>query len=176
MKRKLISLLLALTLILWLLGTVIPAVTNEASAQGAAGEEVLDLPTIELPVKGNPKLDSQLNQLVGAEKRGELTAFARQTNIELFNGDVRVIIECLPGQLETASAAAVGAGAKLEMSYSNMLQAKVPVASLSALAEDTIGISAVSLGGWMAGRLSDSPAPEIVKSAPESIAALTESA
>ncbi len=101
----------------------------------SSGGDIQNPPPFASPDKGNPKLDSQLNQLVGAEKRGELNAFAKQTKVELFNGDVRVIIECLPGQLETASAAAVSAGAKLEMSYSNMVQAKVPVASLSALAD-----------------------------------------
>ncbi len=47
--------------------------------------------------------------------------------------------------------------------------------SSSALADDTIGISAVSLGGWMAGRLSGNPAPEIIKSARASMAAVTDS-
>lgn len=100
-----------------------------------SGGDTTNLPPSSLPGKGNPKLDSQLNQLVSAEKRGELAAFAKQSNIELFNGDVRVIIECVPGQLEAASRAATNAGAKLEASYENLLQVVVPVTSLSSLAD-----------------------------------------
>ena len=85
--------------------------------------------------KGNPKLDSQLNQLVLAEAHGEAASFAQQHNIELVNGSVRVIIECIPGQLEAAAEAATSAGAKLEASYDNLLQVVVPVTSLNALAD-----------------------------------------
>lgn len=93
------------------------------------------LPPSYSPDKGNPKLDSRLNQIVNAEKRGELATFAEQSNIKLSDGSVRVIIECLPGQLEAATQAATGAGAKIEASYENLLQALVPVASLSTLAD-----------------------------------------
>jgi len=64
-----------------------------------AGKEEQDLPPIELPEKGNPKLDSQLNQLVHAERNGETASFAEQSNIELVDGAVRVIIECVPVSL-----------------------------------------------------------------------------
>lgn len=100
-----------------------------------SGENTNNLPPTQLPDKGNPKLDSQLNQLLSAEKRGDLAAFAAQSNIELINGDIRVIIECVPGQFEAASKAATGAHAKLETSYENLLQVVVPVASLSVLAD-----------------------------------------
>ncbi|MBI4267006.1 MAG: hypothetical protein HY668_01395 [Chloroflexi bacterium] len=101
----------------------------------ASNRDIINKPQSSPADKGNPKLDSRLNQLVSAERRGELAAFARQSNIELFNGEVRVIIECVPGQLEAATAAATGAGAKLETSYDNLLQVRAPVASLNALAE-----------------------------------------
>jgi hypothetical protein len=87
------------------------------------------------PDKGNPKLDSQLNQLVLAESRGEAASFAKQSNIELVDGAVRVIIECAPGQLEAATKAATSAGAKLETSYENLLQVVVPITSLTTLAD-----------------------------------------
>ncbi len=59
-------------------------------------------------------------------------------------GSVRVIIECVPGQLEAASEAATNAGAKLEASYENLLQVVVPVASLSTLA-DAVSIHFIRL-------------------------------
>lgn len=101
----------------------------------ACGGDIQNLTTFDSANKGNPKLDSQLNQLVLAETRGEAASFAEQSNIELIDGRVRVIVECLPGTLEAASEAATNAGAKLEASYENLLQAVVPVASLSSLAE-----------------------------------------
>jgi len=103
--------------------------------QPASGEEGQDLPPLELPDKGNPKLDSQLNQLVHAERNGETASCAEQSDIELVDGAVRVIIECVPGQLEAATEAATNAGAKLETSYDNLLQVVVPITKLSTLAD-----------------------------------------
>ncbi len=100
-----------------------------------SGQDVIDLPPPELPDKGNPKLDSQLNQLVSAESRGEAASFAEQSDIEWVDGSVRVIIECVPGQIEAASEAATNAGAKLETSYDNLLQVVVPITSLTTLAD-----------------------------------------
>ena len=101
----------------------------------ASGWEILNLTRLHLPDKGNPKLDSQLNQLVRAERQGEAASFAEQSNIELVDGGVRVIIECVPGQLEAATEAATNAGAKLETSYRNLLQVVVPITSLTTLAD-----------------------------------------
>ena len=97
--------------------------------------EIINLPPFDLPAKGNPKLDSQLNQLVDAERHGEAASFAEQSDIELVDRSVRVIIECVPGQLEAATEAATNAGAKLETSYDNLLQVVVPITSLTTLAE-----------------------------------------
>jgi len=47
----------------------------------ASDEKGQDLSQIELPPKGNPKLDSQLNQLVCAESRGETASFAEHSAI-----------------------------------------------------------------------------------------------
>ena len=51
-----------------------------------SGWKIINLSPLDLPDKGNPKLDSQLNQLVNAEMRGEAASFAQQINIELLNG------------------------------------------------------------------------------------------
>ena len=106
--------------------------------------DTINLPPTDLPDKGNPKLDSQLNQLVSAESRGEAASFAEQSDIELVDGSVRVIIECVPGQIEAATEAATNAGAKLETSYDNLLQVVVPITSLTTLA-DAAGIRFIRL-------------------------------
>jgi len=87
-----------------------------------------------LPDKGNPKLDSQLNQLVSAERRGEAASFAEQSDIELVEGNVRVIVECLPDQID-AAVKAVSALGVVETSYRNLLQVVVPITSLTTLAD-----------------------------------------
>ena len=109
-----------------------------------SGQDIIDLPPSDLPDKGNPKLDSQLNQLVDAERRGEAASFAAQSDIDLVDGAVRVIIECVPGQLEAATEAATNAGAKLETSYDNLLQVVVPITSLTTLA-DAVSIHFIRL-------------------------------
>jgi hypothetical protein len=86
------------------------------------------------PEKGNPKLDSQLNRLGLAETHGEAALFAEQNNIELINGSVRVIIECVPGWYEDAAEATNAVGI-IEAKYDALLQAVVPVKSLFDLAD-----------------------------------------
>ena len=86
-----------------------------------------------LPEKGNPKLDSQLNQLIQAEKLGDAASFAEQSNIELVDGNVRVIAESLPDQVDAAVKAAKALGV-VETTYRNLLQVVVPITSLTTLA------------------------------------------
>ena len=124
---------------------------GEQPAAAADGEE-LDLPPIELPDKGNPKLDSQLNQLVSAQTSRKAAGFVQGSNIELVEGNVRVIVECLPGQVDAAVKAA-GALGVVEASHRNLLQVTVPVSQLTALA-DTSGIRLVRLPWY--------PLPDIV--------------
>ena len=101
----------------------------------ASGQDVIDILPSELPDKGNPKLDSQLNQLLHAEKNGEAESFAEQHGIDLVDGKVRVIIECENGQLDSAVKAATEAGANVETSYENLLQIVVPISSLDNLTD-----------------------------------------
>jgi len=92
-------------------------------------------PHSNLPEKGNPKLDSQLNQLVLAESQGQAASFAQKSNIELVDGKVRVIVECLPDQVDAAIEAAHALGT-VETTYDNLLQVVVPITSLSTLADE----------------------------------------
>ena len=97
-------------------------------------ENIEEPPT---PKKGNPKLGSHLWDLISANERGEAEEHAQlREDIDLVDGGVRVIIECVPGQVESAAAAASEAGAKVELTTrSNLVQAVVPITSLNALAE-----------------------------------------
>ena len=101
----------------------------------ASGWEIINLPSFDRPDKGNPKLDSQLNQLVSAERLGEAESFAEQSNIELIEGSVRVIIECVPDQVDNAMLATQNAGATIEMDYDNLLQVVVPINKLTTLTD-----------------------------------------
>lgn len=110
------------------------ALTFGGQPAAAAGGEELDLTQVELAEKGDPKLESRLNQLVSAESRKQAASFAQQSNIELVDKKVRVIVECAPGLLNAASQAARALGASVETSYRNRLQVLVPITSLTALA------------------------------------------
>ena len=107
------------------------------SACTANQEQGEDLsPLLEEPEKGNPKLDSHLNQLIRAERQGEAESFARQSDIELVDGNVRVEIECLPDQVDAAAKEARALGTVEIISRRlNGVQAVVPITSLTTLAE-----------------------------------------
>lgn len=121
-------------------------------ANAADGKEQSLSPLV-LPDKGNPKLDSQLNQLVSAQAPKRAASFAQASNFEMAGGgDVRVIVESLPDQID-AVAKAAGALGVVEASYKNLLQVVVPVTNLTALA-DTAGIRLV--------RMPQSPLPAAV--------------
>jgi len=92
-------------------------------------------PVPEEPEERNPKLDSHLQDLILAERQGEAESFASRRDIELIDGSVRVTIECMPSQVEAAAEAATNAGAKQVRSRKDLVQAVVPITSLTALAE-----------------------------------------
>ncbi len=124
-----------------LLGSGLPFGGQPAGAADGEGE---DLPPLELPEKGNPKLDSQLNQLVSAQtSRRAASSFAQESNIELVDDNVRVIVESLPDQVDAAVKTASASGV-VETTYRNLLQVVMPVSQLTALA-DTPGIRFVRL-------------------------------
>jgi len=83
----------------------------------------------------NPGLSNKLNRLVQAYRQGEVEEFTRQRGTETIDGSVRVIIECVPGQVEAAAEAATDAGAQQVRSRDNLVKALVPIANLTALDE-----------------------------------------
>jgi hypothetical protein len=80
------------------------------------------------------KLDGTLNQLIRAEEKGEAEEFARQRAIELLDGSVRVMIECLAGHAEEVARAA-GAFGIVEGTARDVVQVVVPITNLNALDE-----------------------------------------
>ena len=80
------------------------------------------------------KLEGHLNQLIRAEERGEAEEFARQGNIKLLDGSVRVEIECQSGHAEEVARAASTFGI-VEGTYRDVVQAVVPITNLNALDE-----------------------------------------
>jgi len=106
-----------------------PALANEGE------EEQLDLTEIELPDKGNHKLDSQLNRLVSKADARRSLITVPESSENVTEESVRVILEVLPGQVDAASRAAGNLGV-IEASYGNLLQVTVPVSRLAALADD----------------------------------------
>lgn len=85
--------------------------------------------------KGNPRLSSQLNDLVKANAAGQAASFAAQSQIELVDQRVRVIVEVLPGQMAAVTSAAGKLGV-VETSYNDLLQVLLPVSSLEVLANE----------------------------------------
>lgn len=132
--RRIVSTTITLLLLFSVSALVLAPIACNSN-ENILNEDKINLPPLDSADKKHPKLDSQLNQLVSAEAHGEAVLFAEQSNIELVNTDVRVIIECVPGQLEAATEAATSAGAKLEASYDDLLQVVVPITRLGTLAD-----------------------------------------
>jgi len=113
------------------------------------------------PDKANPRLSSHLDRLIDAESRGEAEAFAGPRRIELLDGDkVRITIECVPGHLG-AVAETAGAYGIVEMSNRSLVQAVVPITSLTALA-GVEGIRRVRLP-WYPDVNAESEGVELIK-------------
>ena len=94
-------------------------------------------PTPDEPKTGHPKLDSRLNSLVDAEKRGEAESFAQSRLIDLVDGSVRVEIKFVSGQLEAAVRAAADLGTvEVVADKMELVLALIPITSLYALAEE----------------------------------------
>ena len=96
---------------------------------------LLSFPACTCNHKGDSKLDFNVKRLIEAEKRGEAEEFAQPRNIELIDGSsVRVIIECLPGQVDMVAQEASSFGT-VELSTMRGVQAVVPINNLTALAD-----------------------------------------
>jgi hypothetical protein len=88
------------------------------------------------------KLDSILQQLVEAERRGEAESYAEQHDIELVDGSVRVTVECDSEMIGEATEAARALGVvELEAIVREdyvypFLQVLIPITNLNTLARE----------------------------------------
>ncbi|MFC2027134.1 thrombospondin type 3 repeat-containing protein [Chloroflexota bacterium] len=121
----------------------LPIMTPMTIASDGNGEEAPDGLPIELPRKGNPKLDSQLNQMVSTQNELQMSVMTQKSSVQLVENSVRVIIECLPGQVGTVVQAAGELGV-VETSYGDSIQVMIPASQLISLANDP-GIQLVRL-------------------------------
>jgi peptidoglycan hydrolase CwlO-like protein len=122
--------------LLVLLGLLLPGIIVSGAQAAPPEGPVIDIPPVELPEKGSPKLESVLWQLSAAWEKGETASFSTQRDIDVVGGGVRVIIEAMPGQALAAATAAEALGFNVEASYDNLVQVVVSVPGLIALAED----------------------------------------
>lgn len=94
---------------------------------------------VERPRRGNPKLESSLNQLLEAYKQGglaEAQAFAETRQIELKDGRVQVeIVATTTEAIADLREAIEALGGEYQSHYGNLLQALVPVDALETLAQ-----------------------------------------
>jgi hypothetical protein len=120
---------------------------SEEEEQDTSTDNDGDYPYLHIQEQPYPKLSSLLNRLVQAEEQGEAEEFARIRDIELIDGGVTVIINCVPGQCEAAAEATTRAGGK-DVRVSNHFDwvhaVAVPITSLVALSEEE-SISSIRL-------------------------------
>ena len=115
------------------------ASVSDEEEQDTSTENDGDYPYMHISEQPYPKLSSDLNRLVQAEERGEAEEFAYRHCIELVDGCVTVIINCVPGQCEAAAEAATRAGAseaRVSNHFSWVLAVAVPITNLVALSEE----------------------------------------
>ena len=99
----------------------------------AVEEESIDTSQIELLTKGNPKLDTTLNQLAARTTAGGNPPLLLENNVRLVDNTVRVIIEGVHNKSEEIISA-VDALGNIEASYGDLVQVVVPVSQLDAIA------------------------------------------
>jgi hypothetical protein len=93
---------------------------------------------IERPSKGNPKLESSLNQLLEAHRReglAEAQAFAMSHSMVLQDDRVQVKIVTTEEAIGDVRDAIEAVGGQYQTHYQNLLQVLVPIGELEALAE-----------------------------------------
>ncbi|MFC1990988.1 S8 family serine peptidase, partial [Chloroflexota bacterium] len=132
----------------------------------AADGESGNFTQTELPLKGNPKLDSALNRLASEYTAISPAPLMAKSAPQSSDTTIRVIIEAAPGQM-AGIASAVGDLGSIEASYGDLVQMVVPVSQLTALAdrpeirfvrppnkplptETSEGVSVINADDWLA--------------------------
>ena len=100
-------------------------------------KDVIAPEEIEKPLKGNPKLESSLNQLLEAHCREglvEAQAFATTHRMVLDDDRVQVVIETTQGAMSDLKEDVEALGGEYQCHYETLLQALVPIDALEPLA------------------------------------------
>jgi hypothetical protein len=87
------------------------------------------------PKKGNPKLDSALNDMLSSTC-SSFSASAEGNQSPMAEPSVRVVVESIPG-CENDMAEASSIAGIVEAEYNGLLQVSLPLSSLSNLADNT---------------------------------------
>ncbi|MEA1958848.1 MAG: S8 family serine peptidase [Chloroflexota bacterium] len=129
-----VSLLLILAIVLGLFVQL--PISGSTMGADSPGNHAIDLSPPDKADKGNPKLDSILQQLIDAEATGRGVEFSQQVDIDYVGSTVTVVVESQPGKTQSAIAAARAAGGDVEVSYGNQLQVRLPVSALDGIANN----------------------------------------
>jgi hypothetical protein len=132
---KIIGSLLAI-LIMLTGGGPFPFHPSTAADDGgqAEFEGIIPGPFTPPDIESIPKLDSQLNQMVEAQASGRPQVATMEGQGDMPEDQVRVVLECAPGQADAAAQAASEFGV-VEASYKDLIQMTVPVTNLTALVD-----------------------------------------
>ncbi|MHB9111903.1 MAG: S8 family serine peptidase [Thermoleophilia bacterium] len=108
-----------------------------APATAVGGDTGTDASATRADAKQNPRLQSSMVQLAAIQStEGPAAAadFADRSGIKLRDGKVQIILEVTPGAIAAVSQAAQAAGGKVQTVHGDLVQAEVPVESLTTLA------------------------------------------
>ena len=137
MRHVLARLILASPLLVILLA---PWPTQSVANEVAPAMVPLDLGGLSVAgaiAKGNPKLESTLDQLVQAYRTGGLsnaTEFAADHGGQISGNSVLVIAQAQADQAEELATAAISLGVSVEKTYGNLVQLRCSIALLEAVA------------------------------------------
>ncbi|MBI4284933.1 MAG: S8 family serine peptidase [Chloroflexi bacterium] len=125
--KALVYMLMAAILVSGLLGV---------QTAGLAGDDIGQPPSLPEEVKGHPKLESPLDQLVAAPKETRAAMLLPLQDPPAGADMVRVVLEAVPGSEAKVADKAQAFGGKVEATYDYLLQALMPVTQLEALANE----------------------------------------
>jgi hypothetical protein len=103
LKKKLFGIVLVISLVLCLIISPVPVVADDGETGPESDPTILSNAKLDLPEKGNPKLDSTLNGI--AFKKLSNPANPEMYSMYSENGgeSIRVVIDCEPDQTNTVN-------------------------------------------------------------------------
>ena len=123
-----------------------PAVTPPAAADGggtggsSGGSNASPGLVVDPAAKTNPKVESAVDGLARTQSEkgpDAAAAYAAANNLELKDGKVKVVLESAPDSAGPAAQTAAASGATIETTYAGLIQADVPVDTLTELSSSS---------------------------------------